>query len=119
MQGVGRSGVLGVLAVLSFATAIGCNTPEEKALAQERVDLVKLEASIVERTPTDCKALTAALGEFEKANSQRITTFNTKWTALPEKKRESLMKPLRKDSNPAFKTLITPLVQCGAIFPVK
>ena len=104
--------------VLALA-ACDSGTPEEKALATERVALVKMEADIVDRTPKSCGELTQALGQFEKDNHDRITKFNTAWTALDKKKQDTVMKPHRKESNPYFEKLISPLVQCGAVFPVK
>src|SRR5260221_9451296 len=99
----------------------GCDsgTPEEKALTTERVALVKMEADIVDKTPKSCGELKSALGQFEKDNHDRITKLNTSWTALDKKKQDTVMKPHRSESNPYFEKLISPLIQCGAVFPVK
>jgi hypothetical protein len=105
-------------ATLGVLVLAGCHSAEEKSLAKERVDLLKQQAALVEKNP-DCTALSGALLDFEKANSSRITTFNTKWKALPESKRESLMKPHRDETNPYFKAMIAPLIKCGTVFPVK
>lgn len=110
--------LLGSALSLTLVTTTGCNSAEEKALAKERVDLLKTQASLVEKNP-DCSALAGALLDFEKANSTRISDFNTKWKALPESKRESLMKPHRSETNPYFKAMIGPLIKCGTVFPVK
>jgi len=109
---------LAVVFVLALA-ACDSGTPEEKALATERVALVKMEADIVDKTPKACGELKQALGQFEKDNHDRITKFNAAWTALPKDKTDKLMKPHRSESNPYFEKLISPLVQCGAVFPVK
>lgn len=102
---------------LALATT-GCHSAEEKALAKERVELLKTQASLAEKNP-DCGALAGALLDFEKANSTRISDFNTKWKALSESKRESLMKAHRSETNPYFKAMIAPLIKCGTVFPVK
>lgn len=102
---------------LALAALAGCHTPEEKALAKERVELIKLEGAVVDANPS-CPALVKALGQFETTNSARVTTFNTQWKALPEAKRKALMKPLREESNPYFAKLTGPLIRCGAVFPV-
>ena len=104
-----------VIILASMGVLAACNTPEEKAIARERIDLVKQEASLVDQNP-GCAGLQTALDGFERTNAVRISTFNAKWTALPESKRNSLMKPLRSESNPYFKTLIGPLIKCDA-FP--
>lgn len=110
-----RRWTLGML--LAF-TLVGCHSAEEKALAKERVDLLKSQAAIAEKNP-DCSALSGALADFEKANSARISAYKAKWTALSESKRESLTKAHRSETNPYFKAMIPPLIKCGTVFPVK
>jgi hypothetical protein len=106
---------------LALGVATGCDTPdtpEEKALAKERVELIKMEATIVQQNPSSCIELGNALGELVTKNSARLTTFNAHWKALPEAKRKSLMNPLREESNPYFATLTSSLTKCGTEFPV-
>jgi hypothetical protein len=96
----------------------GCDTPDDKVLANERFELVKMEAALVRQNPTSCIELGNANGEFVAKNSARIKTFNARWKALPEAKRKSLMEPLREESEPYFATLTKALIDCGTEFPV-
>jgi hypothetical protein len=108
-----------IFVVMTLGVLAGCNSAEEKALARERLDLAKQEASIVESSPKDCGVLKKKLGEFETANKDRISSVNSRWTALSESKQASLRKSLRDEANPVYEKLIPVTLQCGAVFPVK
>lgn len=117
MQGRARIG--DAFVVLSVTMLVGCNSAEEKALAKERLDLVKMEAAIVDGTPKNCAMLKTKLDAFDTANKDRISAVNTKWAALSDSKRKSLSKALREEQNPYYDKLIPVTIQCGDIWPVK
>ncbi len=106
------------LPLLAAIALGGCASPEEKALAKDRVELLGAQAKLAGEH-TDCGELTGAIMDWEKANSAKITEVTTRWKALSESKRKSLMKPHKDQSNTYFKAMIGPLVRCGTVWPVK
>lgn len=96
----------------------GCNTPEEKALAQERADLIIKQGAIAEANK-ECRSLDRELAVFKAQNAAQIADVNSRWAALSESKKKSLGKLHREDTNPAYKAMIAPLIKCGTQFPVK
>jgi len=96
----------------------GCNTPEEKALARERADLVIKQGAIAEANK-ECRSLDRELARFKAQDGKQIADVNRRWEALTESKRKSLRKLNDKETNDAFKVMIVALVKCGTQFPVK
>jgi hypothetical protein len=114
----GQRFVVGIAMMLALGMAAGCHTPEEKALATERVELLGMQASLATKF-TECRTLDSALRELKKTTGARIESSNTQWNALSKSKRDSLMKPHSKETGPYFKAMIAPLIRCGTVFPVK
>lgn len=106
-----------ILGLAAMAFMAGCNTAEEKAIVEERVELVKMEIAVLDSTKT-CNGVQTGMAKFEKDNKARIDSFNTSWKALSESKRNSLMKPHRAETDPYYKKIIVALVDCGTHFPV-
>jgi hypothetical protein len=106
------------LALLAVVALGGCASPEEKALAKDRVELLGAQAKMA-GAHKDCSELTGAIMDWEKANAPKISDVTTRWKALSESKRKSLMKAHKDESNTYFKAMIGPLVRCGTVWPVK
>jgi hypothetical protein len=52
---------------------VGCNTPEEKALAQERADLIIKQGAIAEANK-ECRSLDRELAVFRRRTARRSRT---------------------------------------------
>jgi hypothetical protein len=85
--------------MLALGMAAGCHTPEEKALATERVELLGMQASLATKFP-ECRTLDSALRELKKTTGARIERSNTEWNVLSKSKRDSLMKPHSSETGP-------------------
>ena len=107
-----------LVALVCVGMISGCATPEEKALAKDRVALMGAQAKMADEHK-NCSELTGAIMDWEKANADKIKDVNTRWQALSKSKRNSLMKPHKSESNQYFKAMIGPLVRCGTVWPVK
>lgn len=107
-----------IAVVVASSAVFGCNSAEDKELAEERVALLRAQNEVVTKH-TDCSALSKALMEFEDAHSAEVKSNNMRWMALPESKRNSLMKAHKEETNAYFSARISPLVRCGTVFPVK
>ena len=114
-----RSKSIGIaLFVVGTLFVSGCNTPEEKALAQERADLIIKQGAIAESNK-ECRSLDRELAIFKAQNGKQIADVNSRWSALTDSKKKSLGKLHKDDTNSAFKAMIGPLIRCGTHFPVK
>ena len=116
MKNVARA--LSGLILVALSAACGPSA-EEKALKQERVDLLAMQHEALTAGKKECDAAQTRLDEFGQKNRERIEKFNKAWEALPEDRRKKLLDVEPMNTKEVNNELIALLISCpGVLKPV-